>query len=211
MTRRALLPPLALAAAVTACTAPPRSPVQGPAAFTPASLKAGCLLPDPELLGTADRPIATTLRVRVDEAGTATDAQVVESTGSDRLDDAFRAAARRCLFTPAETDGTPTRDSHELAYAWTPDQSFLGPARCFMPPYPRRALRAGDEATVRIQFLVPSAGGAVQVRAQATPASTALSTASTEAVTQCLAHPEARVGIAPDTWHAVHYVWRLED
>lgn len=206
-------PVLILLSACSSLPKPSPQPLlwQNTAVLLPAKLQAGCLLPAPSLLEAVKAPSTVRLVIRVNEFGHPTEARVVETTGDQKIDEAFVSSATNCSFSPASSGGVPTAYWYELRYSWAQSQNFVGPARCFREPYPRRALLAGETATVKVQFRLPSNGGAVQTRVTSSQPSPLLSTVSVNAVERCLEHSEARKGIDIDRWYGISYDWRIQE
>lgn len=192
---------------VAGCAPLPPTPTKpaGPSIRSEAQVQPGCLRPSKALFAAA--PFATNidLRIYVELDGTASKATVASSSGNAALDQAFVAAALKCRYTPARLlDDTAVASNYVMTQSWIAGQSSTGPQRCFLPDYPKLALRAERSGQVRIRFMVPDAAAHAEVRVMP-PTDPAFAEAAHASATGCLAHAEAREGLKPQQWYEVAF------
>ena len=127
-------PPPTVVAAVTAKPAPVPPPTPTPVAAAPAPAPApkadvrtpavidaakNCTKPEyPALSERREEEGTVTLRFTIDVSGHVTNADIANSSGYPRLDDAARDALSKCLFKPGMLNGTPQTSQAFLKYAW---------------------------------------------------------------------------------------------
>lgn len=200
-----------LSGLMAGCAPLPPTPTKPapPALRSEAQVQPGCLRPGRAWFTAA--PFATNidLRVYVELDGSASKATVVSSSGNTALDQAFVAAALKCRYTPArQSDGNAVASSYVMTQSWIAGQSSTGPQRCFLPDYPKLALRAERSGQVRIRFMVPAADAAAEVRVMP-PTDPAFAEAAHASATHCLALVEAREGLKPQQWYEVAFNFHI--
>lgn len=82
---------------------------------------------------------------------------------------------------------------------------------CATPAYPSRAVRNGDEGTVRLALLVGASGKVEGSRVTRSSGSRDLDRAALNALSMCRFQPAIENGQPQAGWAQVEYVWRLED
>ncbi len=199
-----------LSSFLAGCATPPPARPAGPVIRSEAQVQPGCLRPDKAFFTAA--PFATNidLRVYVELDGSASKATVVSSSGHKALDQAFVTAALKCRYAPARTqDDAAIASSYVMTQSWIAGQSSTGPQRCFLPDYPKLALRAERSGQVRIRFMVPEPDATAQVRVLP-PTDPSFAEAAHASATACLLHPEAREGLKPQQWYEVAFNFRVQ-
>jgi TonB family protein len=90
------------------------------------------------------------LEIVVDDAGKVLDARVIAPAGHG-FDEAAVAAIRRFTFEPARRNGTPTKSTVQLSYAFHPPAPAIPRQTMALPPAPPPPLQQGpDQSTLVI-------------------------------------------------------------
>jgi len=151
-----------------------------------------------------------TLLLSISERGKVEKTQVTRSSGNSELDAAFASAASGCAFQAGTRDGIPTVAAYTLSFGWDQASAPQGLGLCFTPAYPLRAARMGDQGFAEVQFRVPAADSAPEVRLVRSTGSPILDREAVLAASRCLSNAGVRNSLIPNQWYGQSIAWKLE-
>jgi TonB family protein len=173
------------------------------------SLLPGCAVPDAALIA-ENAPLELVMTLAVDNEGSVTAARVTKASRSAELDQAFVAAARKCLFAPALLDNKPTTATRELSFVWQSSSPPSGINRCFLPDYPRQATRADAQGIAEVQFIFVNDTTPPDVRLVRSSGSSVLDKESVLSATLCLSTASVRQSLKLNQYYRQAISWILQ-
>lgn len=166
----------------------------------------------------------TQLRLLLNEQGGIDEAQVAHGSGHALLDEAARAMALACRFTPYMAQGKASRawlllpvafqasrPTAVLANGKAPVQAaWLDVRHCARPDYPRAAQAQGAQGTTSLELLIGTDGVVQESRLARSSGYPQLDEAARAALGACRFAPALRDGAPVQQWASTSYVWRLD-
>lgn len=171
------------------------------------SLLPGCLVPQQQLVA-AGGSVEVAVALFISAEGRVVSAELEKSSGNVELDDAFIRATSKCTFQAATENGAPIHHAYSLKFRSA--SSLQGLSLCFMPDYPRAALRTSAEGTVEIAFRVSEGSHEPEIRLIKSTDSRPLNAETVRTAKACLQHPAVRSSLLPNAWYSQTVVWKLE-
>jgi TonB family protein len=188
-------------------------PVDAAIASAGVALNEACIPQWPDMQTDLKTVGKTRLTVVMDEKGEVSQSKLDASSGQSALDEAVRAAAEKCKFTPLVQEGIPVKHSFIIRYSWVPGQTpapLRARATCEKPKYPEAARRREQQGTVTMKFLIGVDGSVLDAKIAQSSGFPLLDEAALVGVVKCPFDAAMVDGKPEQTWVQVKYVWTLQ-